>query len=88
MRSIRSIRSEGPQGPVYIAFSDVVVADTEPIEENDEVVVDYGPDGELVGVELVSVSSETLEGLLQIARIHDLDLGALFARSIPSKHAA
>jgi len=88
MRSIRSIRSEGPQGPVYITFSDDIVTDTEPIEENDEVVVDYGADGEVVGVELVSVSCDTLDGLLQITRIHDLDLGALFARSIPLKHAA
>jgi uncharacterized protein YuzE len=85
MRSIRSVRSEGPQGPVYITFSDDIVTDTEPIEENDEVVVDYGADGEVVGVELVSVSSETLEGLLLVARIHDLDLGALFARSLPLK---
>lgn len=88
MKSIRSIRSEGPQGPVYIAFSDEDVADTEPIEENDEVVVDFGADGSVVGIELVSVSSETLAGLLLVAKTHKLDLSALFARSLSPQRAA
>ena len=50
--------------------------------------MDYGSDGNVVGVELVSVFSETLEALLLIARIHDLDLSALFAWSVPLKRAA
>lgn len=75
------ITSEGPRGPAYVRFSSEPVARTEPTETDDEVIVDYATDGGVVGVELVSLSAETIEALVGVARKNDLDLAGLFAKA-------
>lgn len=86
MPGILLVTSEGPWGPAYIRFSHESVASTEPTEEQDEVVVDYDAAGQVVGVELVSLGVEAIAAFVTMARKHDLDLSALFARSFAVAH--
>lgn len=88
MKGIEVVTSEGPRGPVYVRFSREPVANTEPTETQDEVVVDYDAAGQVVGIELVSLGSEMIAGLVDVARKHELDLSALFSRSFAVSQAA
>lgn len=88
MRGIEVVTSEGPAGPAYVQFSRDSVARTEPTEIDDEVIVDYDADGNVVGIELVSISNETIGALLEVARHHGLDLSALLSRSFATPSAA
>jgi hypothetical protein len=67
MRGIRPIRSERPPGPVYITD---IVADTEPIEDDDEVVVIYyGPTVPIEkssGVSLFACQQRRSKGLYRL----------------------
>ncbi|MFY9780671.1 MAG: DUF2283 domain-containing protein [Candidatus Baltobacteraceae bacterium] len=88
MRGIEVVTSEGPAGPAYVQFSRNSVARTEPTEIDDEVIVDYDADGSIVGIELVSISNETISALLEVARRNELDLSALLSRSFAAPSAA
>ncbi len=87
MKGIELVTSEGPRGPAYVRFSRNAVARTEPTEADDEVVVDYDAQGDVVGIELVSISNETIDALVDVARNHKLDLSALLARSFAATPA-
>jgi uncharacterized protein YuzE len=88
MKGIEVVTSEGPRGPAYIRFSRAPVASTEPTEAQDEVVVDYDAAGAVVGIELVSLGPDMITALVDVARKHDLDLSALFARPFAVPPAA
>jgi uncharacterized protein YuzE len=89
MRPIQEVRSEGPQGPAYIRFSNEPVARTEPAEFDDDLIVDYDAAGSVVGVELVTIGHGVLNALIEVARLNDLDLAALLtSRTFPSSSAA
>jgi uncharacterized protein YuzE len=80
-KSIQVLTSESAQGPVYIRFSDEPIANTEPTEFEDDLVVDFDAAGGVVGIELVSTGLEVLEALVKVARENNLDLTALVTRS-------
>jgi len=87
MKSIEAVTSEGPKGPVYVRFSREKIANTEPTETEDEVVLDYDAAGGVVGIELVSVCPKTIAAFVEVARHNDLDIRALFTRAfeVPSE---
>lgn len=87
MTELLAIDSDGPRGPVYLTFSEAVIATTEPTEDDDELVVDYDALGGVVGVEIVAVTPARIVRLVALAATHELDLGALFTRSTLSPAA-
>jgi uncharacterized protein YuzE len=87
-KSIQVVTSEGARGPVYIQFSTEPVANTEPANFEDDLVIDFDAAGGVVGIELVSTGIEVLEALVKVARNNDLDLTALIARSFAAPAAA
>jgi uncharacterized protein YuzE len=81
MKGIIAIeRDEESDSPVYIRFSNEPVSGGE-ITENPEVVVDYDAEGNVIGIELISTTPDEIEMLAKLAKKHDLDLTALFARA-------
>ncbi|HEV3157149.1 MAG TPA: DUF2283 domain-containing protein [Candidatus Baltobacteraceae bacterium] len=74
--------TEGARGPAYLRYAQTLVADTQPSEEDEDVVIDVAADGSVVGVELVSVNSATITALVKVANHLDLDLSLLFSRPI------
>ena len=88
MRGIEVLTCEGLAGPAYVQFSGNSVALTEPTEIDDEVIVNYDADGNVVGIELVSISNDTISALLDVARRNALDLSALVSRSFAVPSAA
>jgi uncharacterized protein YuzE len=88
VKGIQVVTSEGPRGPAYIRFSNEAVASTEPWENHDEIVVDYDASRAVVGIELVSLGPDVINGLVEIARLNDLDLRALVSHSFDASSAA
>jgi hypothetical protein len=88
VKGIVGVSSEGPRGPAYVRFSHEPPARTEPWERDDALVVDYDAAGEVVGIELVTLSPEAMNGLLELARLKGLDLSALVAHSFLTSPAA
>jgi uncharacterized protein YuzE len=60
---------------------------TQPAKFEDELVVDFDAAGGVVGIELVSTGLEVLEALVKVARMNNLDLTALTARSFAADAA-
>jgi hypothetical protein len=88
VKGILGVTSEGRNGPAFIRFSEQTIARTEPWEFDGNLVVDYDAAGEVVGIELVVLGADTMNGLLELARVHDLDLSALVAHSFQTSPAA
>lgn len=87
MKHLLEMTTEGAQGPAYLRYARASVANTQPSEEDEDVVIDITADGSVVGVELVSVNPETIAALVKVARRLNLDLSPLFAHPI-TPHAA
>lgn len=88
MKGIVGVTSEGRNGPAFIRFSEKPIARTEPWELDGNLVVDYDATGDVVGIELVALGADTMNGLLELARSHGLDLSALVGHSFHGSPAA
>ncbi len=82
MTQLVTVKSKGIRGPAYLIFSYAAVTSTEPTADEDEVVVDYDIDGEVVGIELVAITPDTIRGLVAVAYTHELDLSLLFTQNV------
>jgi hypothetical protein len=82
MQSLIGKHSSGPDGPVYLRFSNEPVADSGPSEEDEDVVIDFAADRSVVGVEVVAIVPETVVALAMVAKRLNLDLSPLFADSL------
>ena len=88
MKGIEAVTSEGPRGPAYVRFSRQAVAATRPSNIDDEVIVDYDGEGKVIGIELVSLSNDTIAALMDVPRRNDLDLSGLLAHPFAPSSAA
>ncbi len=70
-------RGDRERSPIYLRFSNHVVARTE-THDRGEVNVDVDHYGEVVGVEMLSVGPGQLKALSEIVQRYDLDLSPLF----------